>query len=149
MRQELVYFKNSSSGKSIQIELDVNMPLSSLRKSIHDKIISELGINENYNIVKCHQPLLEIDNGIDEKSNMSIYKLFYYNPMGFYITTSSFISTIPQYNCSICYNTFIRNQSDFSCGHHRNLCHQCIISWVESCEKNCKEKTCPLCRSKL
>lgn len=149
MRQQMVYFKNSGTGKSIQIELDVEMPLRSLRSSIHDKIKSQLGVNENYKIVKCHQPLLEVDSGIDENSDVSIYKLFCCSPMGFYITTLSYASTIPQHNCSICYNTFIRIQSDFSCGHHRNLCQQCITTWKECCEKHYKEITCPLCRSKL
>jgi hypothetical protein len=150
MKTECVYFKNSSTGKTIQIELDITIPLCSLRGSIHEKIITSLDINETYKIVKERQPLFEHGDNIDESSEMQINKLFPDSHfMGFYITPNSFVSTITPNSCYICYNTVIHTNTEFTCSHDRNICVQCIGSWRENCAKNYKQPTCPICRAQI
>ena len=151
MKFETVYFKNSETGKHVEFQLDICMPVSSLRNCINGNILRGLNIDEEYRIVKGGQPLMEYDSNIDERSDIPIHKLFKSSDyfIQFYITTNSFYSQKIQYNCSICYNSFIRLKCEFPCGHHRNVCHGCVHLWVENCDKTGKHATCPLCRMEI
>jgi len=151
MSVKTVYFKNSSSGKKLELELDIDMPLSSIREAIDKKIVTDLDVHENYKIIKARQQLLEHDSNIDEKSEMPIRQLFYDSPyfISFYITPLSFSSMITQNSCYICYNTILRNNFNFACGHDKSICLQCVGTWSENCKSHSRLSTCPICRAEI
>lgn len=144
-------FKNSASGKTISVRMDINMPINSIRTSVNTRVVSELNVRENYKIILGRQNLMEFASNIDETSDISILDLVGdIHSLGFYITPDSFANTRTSTTCSVCFDTFIHSrQTRFTCGHDKNICSSCIISWTESCDRNGKLKTCPICRTTI
>jgi hypothetical protein len=144
-----ISFKNSETGNTIYIELDLNSPLKELRNTINEKVVRDLGITENYRIVKALQINNELAEQIDEKSEVSLFDYIngkYYD-LSFYITTESFFNRYVQNNCAVCFNNFICYQDNLNCLHNSHICRQCANNWFITCDNNDSERTCPICRT--
>jgi len=65
--QILCTFKNTESGGSIVMKIDLELPQSQLIQKINSRVVNELGINNNYHIIKygilCeNEPYLILDS---------------------------------------------------------------------------------------